>query len=122
MGELLLHWLAAGFNVRQRTDLVVRGASTGTNIPEFFMTSLSPTPSSPAYGFHCELTGLGFDQAVIRVAEALKAEGFGVLRDIEITKLPFIMSSSCPNGVAAYEDKHTWSEQSLPSVRTISNL
>jgi uncharacterized protein (DUF302 family) len=40
--------------------------------------------SSPAYGFHCELTGVGFDQAVTRVTEALKAEGFGVLTEIDV--------------------------------------
>lgn len=36
--------------------------------------------SSRAYGFHRELIGVGFDQAVTRVTEALKAEGLGVLR------------------------------------------
>jgi uncharacterized protein (DUF302 family) len=40
--------------------------------------------SSPAYGFHCELTDMGFDQAVVRVADALKAEGFGVLTEIDV--------------------------------------
>lgn len=29
------------------------------------------------------------------------------LREVVITKIPFIMSSSCTSGVAAYEDKHT---------------
>ena len=48
------------------------------------MMTSSFTPASPVYGFQCELTGLGFDQAVTRVTEALKAEGFGILADIDI--------------------------------------
>ena len=48
------------------------------------MTSSPVTPASPTYGFHCELTAMGFDQAVIRVTAALKAEGFGILTDIDI--------------------------------------
>lgn len=48
------------------------------------MTSFSPKSSSPAYGFHCELTGIEFDQAVTRVTEALKVEGFGILTDIDV--------------------------------------
>jgi uncharacterized protein (DUF302 family) len=55
-----------------------------SNNPEYFMTSSPVTPASPAYGFHCELTGLEFDQVVIRVTAALKAEGFGILADIDI--------------------------------------
>jgi uncharacterized protein (DUF302 family) len=42
------------------------------------------TVSSPSYGFHCELTGTGFDEAIARVTEALKVEGFGVLTDIDV--------------------------------------
>lgn len=48
------------------------------------MTSSTSTQASAAYGFHCELTGLGFDQAVTRVTEALKAEGFGILTEIDV--------------------------------------
>jgi len=48
------------------------------------MTSLSSKPASAAYGFQCELTGLGFDEAVTRVTEALKVEGFGVLTEIDV--------------------------------------
>jgi uncharacterized protein (DUF302 family) len=44
----------------------------------------SSSPASPSYGFHCELTGTEFDQAVVRVTEALKVEGFGVLTEIDV--------------------------------------
>lgn len=41
-------------------------------------------PHGEAYGFYCTLTGLGFADAVARVTEALKTEGFGVLTDIDV--------------------------------------
>lgn len=49
------------------------------------MNSATTTPSStPGYGFHCDLTAADFAQAVTLVTEALKAEGFGVLTDIDV--------------------------------------
>ena len=40
--------------------------------------------STPAYGFSCTLDPQDFTAAVTRVTEALKAEGFGVLSDIDV--------------------------------------
>ncbi len=37
-----------------------------------------------AYGFHCEIGDKDFAKAVARVTEALKAEGFGVLTEIDV--------------------------------------
>ncbi len=43
----------------------------------------APTTSTP-YGFHCELPGVDFPQALARVTEALKTEGFGILTEIDV--------------------------------------
>lgn len=49
------------------------------------MNSATTMPSpTPGYGFHCDLTAADFAQAVTLVTEALKAEGFGVLTDIDV--------------------------------------
>jgi uncharacterized protein (DUF302 family) len=41
-------------------------------------------PSGAAYGFYCTLRDTSFADAVARVTEALKVEGFGVLTDIDV--------------------------------------
>lgn len=41
-------------------------------------------PSTASYGFHCDLKATDFARAVTLVTEALKAEGFGVLTDIDV--------------------------------------
>jgi uncharacterized protein (DUF302 family) len=66
------------------TGWVASSSSSGFNISEYFMTAFPTNPATAPYGFHCELTGMGFDQAVTRVTEALKAEGFGVLTEIDV--------------------------------------
>ena len=50
---------------------------THTDIP-------SPAPSGAAYGFYCTLGKTAFADAVARVTDALKTEGFGVLTDIDV--------------------------------------
>ncbi len=47
-------------------------------------SQVSVTPESSSYGFHCKLAGLTFPQAIAAVTEALKAEGFGILTDIDV--------------------------------------
>jgi uncharacterized protein (DUF302 family) len=41
-------------------------------------------PAPPSYGFQCALPKQDFDQAVGRVTEALKTEGFGILTEIDV--------------------------------------
>jgi uncharacterized protein (DUF302 family) len=36
------------------------------------------------YGFTTTLTGLSFDEAIVKATAALKAEGFGILSDIDV--------------------------------------
>ena len=38
------------------------------------------------YGFTTTLTGLSFDEAIVKTTAALKAEGFGILSDIDMQK------------------------------------
>lgn len=51
--------------------------NTPTNI-------LPRTTSGAAYGFYCTLGKTPFADAVVRVTDALKTEGFGVLTDIDV--------------------------------------
>jgi uncharacterized protein (DUF302 family) len=46
--------------------------------------SVSEPLQSLSYGFSCELKEQDFAAAIERVTEALKAEGFGVLTDIDV--------------------------------------
>ena len=45
-------------------------------------SSVASTPA--AYGFQCELKNVDFADGVARVTEALKAEGFGILTEIDV--------------------------------------
>ena len=43
-----------------------------------------PSPPMTTYGFGDVLPAMDFAQAITQVTEALKAEGFGVLTDIDV--------------------------------------
>ena len=42
------------------------------------------TPLASSYGFHCVLPPQTFAQAIALVTESLKAEGFGILTEIDV--------------------------------------
>ena len=46
--------------------------------------SAAASSSGSAYGFYCTLSTVTFSQAVTRVMDALRTEGFGVLTDIDV--------------------------------------
>ena len=48
------------------------------------MLAATRSPASSSYGFHCVLPKQDFVQAVAKVSDALKAEGFGVLTEIDV--------------------------------------
>ena len=48
------------------------------------MLAATRSPASSSYGFHCVLPKQDFVQAVAKVSDALKAEGFGVLNEIDV--------------------------------------
>ena len=45
---------------------------------------IASAPSASRYGFHCVLQPQTFTQGVALVTEALKAEGFGILTEIDV--------------------------------------
>ena len=47
-------------------------------------TTSSADSAPTAYGFQCELKDTDFAKGVTRVTEALKAEGFGILTEIDV--------------------------------------
>jgi uncharacterized protein (DUF302 family) len=62
-------------------------------------------PASASYGFHCVLPKQDFAKAVVQVTHALKAEGFGILTEIDVQAtmkrklgiegLPYLILGAC---------------------------
>ena len=46
--------------------------------------AITAVPPASSYGFHCVLQPQAFAQGVALVTEALKAEGFGILTEIDV--------------------------------------
>ena len=45
---------------------------------------IATAPSASTYGFHCVLSKQDFVQSNAKVTETLKAEGFGILTEIDV--------------------------------------
>ena len=77
-----------GVRLTPAVDPAHRTAGTGTSpFAGHDGLRLKPTPSTievPMYGFTTTLTGSTFEQALTKTIAALKAEGFGVLSDIDV--------------------------------------
>jgi len=70
---------ASGNSFRQQNE---ESAMSTSNSPHTAATAQQPPAT--AYGFHCDMQDKDFSTAVARVTEALKAEGFGVLTEIDV--------------------------------------
>jgi len=60
------------------------------NLSTTLSAEVTHSPNGPKddtmYGFTTTLTGTTFDEALARTVEALKAEGFGVLSDVDVQR------------------------------------